>query len=116
MPSLRASLARYLISWRYADQRAASVQHLLETVRDEWEEQTAPDHITGAEEELFRGTLDSWQVFHVVPRSGEVQSGKVIVYWHGGESGPSKGGGDNIALTIHTGAFIHRVSHVPLFP
>jgi hypothetical protein len=85
MPSLLARLASYAVSYKFSSRRNASEQQILESVRDTWEAENAPEVVPTAAEETFKGSKEEWQVFHVRPRGEKVETGKVVVYWHGGE-------------------------------
>lgn len=85
MPSIRARLASYYVSYKFGARRTATQQQLLEGIRDGWQAENAPEVVPTAAEESFKGSVETWQVFHLRPRGEAVEKGKVVVYWHGGE-------------------------------
>ncbi|GHJ86315.1 hypothetical protein NliqN6_2717 [Naganishia liquefaciens] len=85
MPSIRARLATYYISYKFGARRTATWQQILEGIRDGWAAENAPEVVPTAAEESFKGSLEEWQVFHMRPRGEPVEKAKVVVYWHGGE-------------------------------
>lgn len=81
MPSLRANLAFYAVQYKFSHRKHATPQQILDDVRDTWRQENAPEVVPTSDEEVFAGV----QVFHVRPRGERVETGKVVVYWHGGE-------------------------------
>lgn len=83
MPSFRASLASFVIQWKFSDLKHASDQGVLQHIKDTWREANAqvivPSQVNAVEEEV-----GGCQVFHVAPKE-KVETKKVVVYWHGGE-------------------------------
>ncbi|KAI5455193.1 hypothetical protein NCC49_000010 [Naganishia albida] len=80
MPSLRANLAFYAVQYKFSHRKHATPQQILDDVRDTWRQENAPEVVPTSDEEVFAGA----QVFHVRPRGERVETGKVVVYWHGG--------------------------------
>lgn len=89
MPSFRATLASYAVQWKFSHRKNATPQGILDDIRDTWRAENAREVVPTSDEELFNG----WQVFHVRPRGEKVETRKVVVYWHGGESDFSGSGG-----------------------
>lgn len=81
MPSLRATLASYVVQYKFSHRKNATPQGILDDIRDTWRAENAKEVVPTSDEEMFNG----WQVFHVRPRGEKVETKKVVIYWHGGE-------------------------------
>jgi hypothetical protein len=96
MPSLRAQLAHWLIWYKFYTGRHQSEADLLEGIRTSHVEQDVPldppteiatsddFEVVREEKELVAG--QRWKIdhVHVSKKNVDVESDKVIVYWHGG--------------------------------
>lgn len=87
MPSIRARLASAVVAWKFSDRKNASVQGILEDIKNTWEKENEEEVVPTKTAEVFsaKASGETWQVYHVRPRDGPVESGKVVVYFHGGE-------------------------------
>jgi acetyl esterase/lipase len=87
MPSIRARIASTFVAWKFSDQKNASEQEILARVNSTWEQENKDEVVPTRTAETFaaKQSGETWQVFHVRPRDGPVEVGKVIVYFHGGE-------------------------------
>jgi hypothetical protein len=94
MPSLRAQLAHWFIWYKFYTGRHQSESDLLEDIRTSYVEQDVPldppaEIATSDDFEVVREEKDfvagqRWKIDHVSKKNVDVESDKVIVYWHGG--------------------------------
>lgn len=94
MPSLRAQLAHWFIWYKFYTGRHQTESELLEDIRTSYVEQDVPldppaeiatsddFEVVREEKELVAG--QRWKIDHVSKKNVDVESDKVIVYWHGG--------------------------------
>lgn len=94
MPSLRAQLAHWFIWYKFYTGRHQSESDLLESIRTSYVEQDVPldppagiatsdeFEVVREEKELVAG--QRWKIDHVSKKNVDIESDKVIVYWHGG--------------------------------
>lgn len=87
MPSIRARLASTFVAWKYSDRKTASEEEMLAGIQNTWEQETKDEVVPTRTAETFtaKQSGETWQVFHVRPRNGPVEVGKVVVYFHGGK-------------------------------
>jgi hypothetical protein len=98
MPSLRAQLAHWFIWYKFYTGRHQTESELLEGIRTSYVEQDIPldppaeiatsdeFEVVREEKELVAG--QRWKIDHIhvskKKKNVDVESDKVIVYWHGG--------------------------------
>lgn len=94
MPSLRAQLAHWFIWYKFYTGRHQTESEFLEGIRTSYVEQDVPldppteiatsddFEVVREEKELVAG--QRWKIDHVSKKNVDVESDKVIVYWHGG--------------------------------
>ncbi|KAJ9093700.1 hypothetical protein QFC21_006296 [Naganishia friedmannii] len=86
MPSLRARLASAVVAWKFSERKNASVDGILDDIRSTWEKENDDEVVPTKTAEVFTAQQSgkTWQVYHIRPRNGPVEVGKVVVYFHGG--------------------------------
>ncbi|KAJ9123037.1 hypothetical protein QFC22_001226 [Naganishia vaughanmartiniae] len=86
MPSIRARAASIFVAWKFHQRKHANEQGILDDIKNTWQQETTEEVVPTKTAETFVAGSETWQVYHVRPRDGPVEVGKVIVYFHGGES------------------------------